>query len=394
MSRDGVCLVGYGETPYTRPKGKSKPLIVYLAEAISMALDNAGIKKRDVDGLAFNIGAEAPDCASMCEWLGFELSWLLRTDCGGAGGVVAARRAADAIQSGQADVIVCIGGAARTFGPERSSGQAGGKVRYGFESYQMDNFALPFAFAGPTTLFALIQRRYMEKYGLTPEQTGKIAISQRKNAELNENAFFRSPMTMEEYLNSRIINYPIRLLDCVAPVSGAAAYVIASERKAKQLTKHPIYLVSDYEKVNYQVGIKGGDRTGTGFEALPEKLFTDVKREEIDVVEAYDAFTIVVIVSLEGLGFFERGKAGEFIDSHDFTFSGDFPLNTGGGELSCGQAGGAGSYLHIAEAIRQLKGEAGARQVKGAKTCLVSAPGIPTGDVPLGYTSAIILQRR
>ena len=149
MSREGVCFVGYGETPYTRPKGASKPLVVYLAEAISMALDNAGLKKQDVDGIAFNVEASTADSASMCEWLGFELSWLLRTDGGGTGGVCGARRAADAIQAGQADVIVCVGAAARSFGQERAPGGAGGAVRYGFPSYQMDNFALPFGFAGP-----------------------------------------------------------------------------------------------------------------------------------------------------------------------------------------------------------------------------------------------------
>jgi len=169
---------------------------------------------------------------------------------------------------------------------------------------------------------------------------------------------------------------------------------MASERKAKELTDHPIYLVSDAEKINYQISIDSTRRSLTPHEALRDKLFSEIKREELDVIEIYDAYTIVVILQLEGLGFCEKGKVGEFLDSHDLTYSGDFPLNTGGGELSGGQAGSAGSYLPTVEAIRQLKGEAHGHQVPNAKTALVSVPGIPSVDVPLSYAAAMIMQRR
>lgn len=385
MRREGVCLVGYGETKYSRPKGKPKSLISYMAEAVALALDNSGLKKKDIGGLAMSIGAQYQDSASIAEWLGLELDWLLRLDCGGAAGVVSVRRAADAIQLGQVDVVVSVGANSRIKAP----GPLGG-----WESYQKDNFAIPYGFGGTNSYNALILRRYMADYGLTPEHLGKIAIAQRKNAEPNENALFRSPLTMEDYLNSRIVCDPLRLYDCVPVCNGAAAFVMTSERRARELTDHPIYLVSDCEKINYQMSNSSTTRVGTGFEALREKLFADVKREEIDFVEIYDAYTIVVILQLEGLGFFDKGKAGEFLESHDLTFSGDFPLNTGGGELSNGQAGVSGSYLHIAEAIRQLKGEAIGHQVKGAKTGLVSVPGVPSVDIPFSYAAAMILQRR
>jgi len=384
MQRAGECFVGYGETKYTRPKGNYRSFVSYLAEAIKMALDNAGLKKKDLNGLAI-AGFLPQNTPSIVEWLGLELDWLQQLDSGGAAGVVDARRAADAIQLGHVDVVVCVGAAARAI----SSGPSGA-----FESYQKNNWVLPYGFGGPNSYFALILRRYMEDNGLTAEQTGKIAISLRKNAEFNENALFRSPLTMEEYLNSRIICDPLRLYDCVAPCNGAAAFVMTSEKRAKELTDHPIYLVSDCEKINYQIDTNIADRGTSGFEALPEKLFSNCKIEEIDLVAIYDAYIMVTILQLEGLGFFEKGKAGEFIDSHDLTYNGDFPLNTGGGELSCGQAGPTGGYLHVVEAIRQLKGEAKGHQVKGAKTVLVSTPGMPSIDTTLNYAAAMILQRR
>jgi len=286
---------------------------------------------------------------------------------------------------GEIDVAVCVGVASRSI----SSGPIGG-----FESYQKDNFAVPYGYGGTNSLLALILQRYMADYGLTQEQMGKIAIAQRKNAEFNENALYRSPLTMEDYLNSRVVCDPLRLYDCVPPCNGAAAFVIASERVAKKLTEHPIYLISDGEKVNYQVSALPVDKAGTGFRALPEKLFVDVKREEIDLVEIYDAYTIAVAVQLHDLGFCLEGKLGEFMDAHDFTFSGDFPLNTGGGQLSGGQASTAGAFLPVVEAIRQLKEEANGHQVKGANTALVSASGEPSVDCPFIYTSAMVLQRR
>lgn len=386
MHREGVCFAGYGETPRIRPKGKDRSLIAYQSEAIALALENAGLKKSDVNGLAVNSHTDSNDAASIAEWLGFELDWLIRLDCGGAASVVAARRAADAIQLGQADVVVAFGASSRS----TTGGPGGGE----YLSYQQENFALPYGFGGPNSLFALILKRYMTDHGLTPEQIGKIAVAQRKNAESNENALFRTPMTIADYMSSRVICDPLRLYDIVPPCNGANAIVMTSERKAKELTEHPIYLVSDCEKIAYQAHVNSIERKWNPYAAFRDKLFAEVKLEDIDVVQMYDAYTIVVILQLEGLGFFEPGKAGEFLDRHDFTFSGDFPLNTGGGMLSGGQAGSAASFLPTVEAIRQLKGEAGIRQVKGARTALVSVPGIPSVDVPLDYSAAMILQRR
>jgi acetyl-CoA acetyltransferase len=381
MQREGVCIVGYGETKYSREK---RPVIMYMADAIKMALDNAKLKKGDVGGLAVTSMSLLDYPSWVAEQLGLELDWVQEIDCGGAAGVVGVRRAADAIQLGEIDVAVCVAG--------DSIGAAGMPVR--MRNYIYDNYMGVNGWGGPNSLFALTQRLHMAEYGTTREQLGKIAVSQRKNAELNENAFFRSPLTIEDYLNSRVIADPICLYDCVRVVSGAAAVVVASERKAKKLTEHQIYLVTDCEKSNYQVTNMAPDRLELGYKAFAKELFSKVSHREIDFAEIYDDYPIAVLMQLENLGFCPKGKGGEFIESHDLTISGDFPLNTGGGQLSVGQADLAGAYLPVVEAVRQLKGEAGSHQVKGAKTGLVTGLGLFGYHIPLACAAAMILQRR
>jgi len=387
MQREGVCLVGYGELPNTLPEAEglrsSFSYLPYLAEAVSLALDNARLKKKDVDGFALVRLAFPADTPAVAEELGLELDWVQGVDCGGASAVLSVRRAADAIQLGQIEVAVCAAGIVRYRGhPFR-----------GLPAYPTDNFMLPYGYGGPNSSFALTQQRHMAQYGTTLEQLGKIVVSFRQNAELNENALLRSPLTLEDYLNSRTISSPVRLYDCLRVCTGATAVVVASERKAKQITEHPIYLVSDAEKTNYQVDKPTPDRTVTGFATLGEELFSKVSREEIDFAEIYDDYPIAVLMQLEDLGFCDKGKGGQFIEQHDITVHGDFPINTGGGELSAGQAVGAGAMLHIVEAVRQLKGEAAARQLKKARTGLVTGLGLLGFDLPIMCAAAMILQR-
>jgi len=388
MQREGVCLVGYGEIPNAVPEAEglksSFSYLPYVAEAVSLALDNAKIKKKDIDGFALVRLAFPADTPAVAEELGLELNWVQGVDCGGASAVIAVRRAADAIQLGQIDVAVCAAAAVRYRGyPFR-----------GLPAYPTDNFMLPYGYGGPSSSFGLTERRHMAQYGTTLEQLGKVVVSFRKNAELNENALFRSPLTLDDYLNSRMISDPIRLYDCVRPCTGAGAVVLASEHIAKQIMKHPIYLVSDAEKANYQVDKPTADRTVTGFTALGDELFSKVSRDEINFAQIYDDYPIAVLMQLEDLGFCQKGQGGQFIESHDITVHGDFPINTGGGELSAGQAVGAGAMMHIVEAVRQLKGEAGAHQVKGARTGLVTGLGLLGFDIPIMCAAAMILQRR
>jgi acetyl-CoA acetyltransferase len=313
-----------------------------------------------------------------------EVDWVLNGDYGGAGGVMSARRAADAIECGHLDVAVLVGGNSfdKTVTHQRPL------------EYQRGNFVDVYGYGGPNSLMALIQRLHMERYGTTVEQIGKIAMAQRENALNNPQALFREPMTINDYVNARMISDPIRLLDCVMPCSGAECVVLASEEKARQLTDKLVYLVTDAEISHYQVANMLPDKTTFGTKVVGERIFNEIRREEIDLFEIYDDYPIAVMIQIEDLGYCNKGDGGKFVDAHDLTYKGDFPVNTGGGELSVGQAGLAGGFLHIVEALRQLRGEADGHQVKKAERALVTGIGWLNYGRNLGTTAALVLERR
>jgi acetyl-CoA acetyltransferase len=294
------------------------------------------------------------------------------------------RRAADAIEAGHIDLAVLVG--ANSFDKSVAHQR--------ILEYQRANYVDVYGYGGPNTLMALIQRLHMERFGTTLEQIGKIAVSQRENARQNPQALLRDPMRIEDYLKSRMISDPVRLFDCVMPCSGAECIVLASEEKAKQITDKLVYLVSDAEKVHYQIADMLPDKTTFGTKVLGERLFSEVKREDIDLFEIYDDYPIAVMIQIEDLGYCKKGDGGKFVEAHDLTYRGDFPVNTGGGQLSVGQAGLAGGFLHIVEALRQLRGEAGPRQVKKADRALVTGIGWLNYGRNLGTTAGLIMERR
>jgi acetyl-CoA acetyltransferase len=382
MRRKKVCLVGYGSTEYSRKS--DAPLLWYYAEAIRDALKRTGLRKKDIRGFSVTTQASPDYSPHVAEQLGLEVDWVLNGDYGGAGGVMSARRAADAIECGHLDVAVLVGGNSfdKTVTHQRPL------------EYQRGNFVDVYGYGGPNSLMALIQRLHMERYGTTVEQIGKIAMAQRENALNNPQALFREPMTINDYVNARMISDPIRLLDCVMPCSGAECVVLASEEKARQLTDKLVYLVTDAEISHYQVANMLPDKTTFGTKVVGERIFNEIRREEIDLFEIYDDYPIAVMIQIEDLGYCNKGDGGKFVDAHDLTYKGDFPVNTGGGELSVGQAGLAGGFLHIVEALRQLRGEADGHQVKKAERALVTGIGWLNYGRNLGTTAALVLERR
>lgn len=382
MRRKGVCFVGYGSTEYSRKS--EEPLLRYYAEAIRRALDQTGLKKSDIQGFSVTTQASPDYSPHVAEQLGLELDWVLNGDYGGAGGVMSVRRAADAIEAGHIDVAVLLGG--NSF--DKSV------VHQRPLEYQRANYVDVYGYGGPNSLMALIQRLHMERFGTTPEQIGRIAVAQRENARQNPQALLREPMSLEDYLNSRMISDPIRLFDCVMPCSGAECIVLASEERAKQVADKMVYLVTDAEKVQYQVGNMLPDKTTFGIKVVAERLFAEVKRDQIDFFALYDDYPIAVLIQIEDLGYCEKGEGGKLVERRDLTFKGDFPVNTGGGQLSVGQAGLAGGYLHLVEALRQLRGEAGPRQVSKAERALVTGIGWLNYGHNLGTTAGLVMERR
>jgi acetyl-CoA acetyltransferase len=382
MRRKKVCLVGYGSTEYSRKS--EAPVLWYYAEAIRNALRQTGLHKRDIRGLSITTQVSTDYSPHVAEQLGLEVDWVLNGDYGGAGGVMSIRRAADAIEAGHVDLIVLVG--ANSF--DRSIPQQRPL------EYQRANYVDVYGYGGPNTLMALIQRLHMAQYGTTLEQIGKIAMAQRENALNNPQALFREPMSYQDYFNSRMISDPIRLFDCVMPCSGAECVILASEERAKKITDKPVYLVTDAEISHYQVSNMLPDKTTFGMKIVGERIFSEVKREDIDLFEIYDDYPIAVMIQIEDLGYCKKGEGGKFVEAHDLTYKGNFPVNTGGGELSVGQAGLAGGFLHIVEALRQLRGEADGHQVKKAERALVTGIGWLNYGRNLGTTAALVMERR
>lgn len=383
MKRRAAAIVGYGRTPYSRPKAGEAFITIdeYLAWAAELALERAGMSKADFDGQGLGVAhAEAGHTvnwsAAVAEVLGISPRVLLRADQGGASAAALLIRAAAMIDAGVIDRALVLGAdtplsipsiaPGLPLSPERTRG-----VFWDFQG--------PFGVMGANSQFALVQTRYMHQYGIKPEQLGKVAVTARYHASLNPGAIYRKPFTVEEYLSSRMLSYPVRLFDCVPLVNGGLAYVVTSAQTAKSVTDKPVYLLGAGEVSNYYAGSRTRpDITVTGFvQAAPEAFkMAGVTHQDVDVFQPYDDYPMVVVLQLEDYGFCRKGEGGKFVEEHDLTFKGDFPLLSDGGQLSGGQPGGAiGGFMPLVEAAAQLRGEAGERQVKDAAIAAVSGFG-------------------
>jgi acetyl-CoA acetyltransferase len=247
---------------------------------------------------------------------------------------------------------------------------------------------------GPPGAFGLLSRRYEAQYGLDYRMLGKLAVTQRNHALLNENACekLRVPITIDDYMNSRMIADPIRLLDCVMRADGAAGLMMMSRKRAKQkgLTK-TIIPIGYAELTNFKGGENLVDVTKSGHEICGKKALdaAGLTIKDIAAFHPYDDFIIAILLQFEAFGFCKAGAGVQFIRDHDFSYNGDLPLNTGGGQISAGQA--ACSSHNLVEAVRQLQGEAGKRQVKDTRNALVTGIGWINYGRNWGSSAALVL---
>lgn len=384
MADRRACIVGAAETTFTRDSTRSA--VQLMAEAIDLAVADAGISLDSVDGLAVCTMSLPDDSPFLAEHLGLELGWVIKCDQGGASAVTSLIRAKHAIEAGYVDTVVCVGGGNR-------DGRLEHDVTLPIGDYSRRNFVAPLGYGGPNSLFGLIQRRHMHEHGTTLEQLGKIAVTQRRHAQLNPNALLTEDMDLDDYLGSRLIADPIRLLDCVMPCSGSAAVVLTAEDTLPaDLPHRPVRIAAAAESINHQVHEPLPDRLSTGMRALAPRLWRDVDRSDLDFLQLYDDYPIAVVMQLEDLGFAEKGAGGPFIEEHDISISGDLPINTGGGQLSCGQPRSTGGHLGVVEAVRQIQGRAGPRQVVDARRGLVTGIGHLAYSTNLLCTAAVVLE--
>jgi acetyl-CoA acetyltransferase len=378
---EGVFVVGAGQTPYE--KRTEKPVQRLIWEAADLALRSAGLGFREVNGLGVTCFTLGPDnVTTMAEHMGLTCRWLCQGLYGGASGISAMLQAARAIQHGDADVVVVLAADAFDVTSHMNMSRNPGQHDY----------MGPWGYGAANGVFAMHTRLYMEQFGASREDFGRLCIAQRENAMLNPNALLRTRLTMEDYLNARPIADPLRLFDCVLPCCGADAVVLASEAVARRLDVPLLRILGGGEMHNHPADDIYG--FSAGWELFRDRMWntTGCGPEEMDLVQLYDDYPVMEFVQLEGMGFAPRGAAAELIRKNDCTVRGSLPINTGGGQLSAGQCGASGGMIGVTELVTQLRHEAGARQVAGARRGVVSG----YGQVSYGRglsASAVVLGR-
>ncbi len=378
---DGVVLAAPVTVPYVRYSIRAAHW--WLARAFAGLLKKSGLKKEHVDGLTVSSFTLAPDTAiGLTQHLGVSPRWLDHIPLGGASGVVALRRAARAVQAGDADIVACIGGDTNHVDSFRLT-------LANFSQFARDA-VYPYGAGGPNASFAFLTAHYMKLHGATREDFGKLCVAQRANALEYDFSLFKKPLTLEQYLDARPIAEPLHLFDCVMPCAGADAFLVMGDRTAKALKLPYARLLGTIERHNAFASDPVQMRAGWALERDELYAQAGAGPKDMDFLQTYDDYPVISLMQMEDLGFCDKGEGPAFVRGHSFTHDGTFPLNTSGGQLSVGQAGAAGGFLGMVEAIRQLTGEAGERSVKNAKLGLVSGFGMINYDRGLGSGAAIL----
>ena len=367
-------IVGVADIPLNegRVSGGMNVLAIQ-AHAAKAALESAGLTFADVDGLltAGSWGIPGPGnmmTLTVAEYLGIQPRFMDGTQIGGASFEAHVAHAALALRAGYCEVALITYGSTQRSQRERSMAGRGPALTLQYEA--------PFGLPAPVGAYAMAAHRHMHEFGTTSGQLADIAVSTRAWAALNPAATHRDPLTREDVLASPMIAEPLHLLDCCLVTDGGGAIVMTTAERARDLRKPPIQVLGHGEATTHATITSMPDLTRTGAEKSGRLALemSGITRDELDVVEIYDSFTITVLLTLEALGFCGRGEGGAFVEGGRTGPSGDFPLNTNGGGLSCAHPGMYGLYLLI-EAARQLWGECGERQVPDARLALVHGTG-------------------
>jgi acetyl-CoA acetyltransferase len=339
------------------------------AAMIREALDDAGLALDDVDAVL-----SAGDAMGLPEFLGLQPRWVDSTMTGGASFEVHVQHAATAIALGLCDVAVSV--YAATPHSDRKEGRSDG-----FAGRRGGNFAAmaweaPFGLRMPIGGYALAASRHMAEFGTKPEQLAQIAVSTREWASRNPRARFQDPLTIDEVLASETVCSPLHTLDCCLRTDGAGAFVMTSAERARDLAKPPVYVLGVGTAVSHSMISQMPDLTTTATSTSGPIAFemAGIDHVDVDLVMLYDSFTITTLLLLEDLGFCTKGDGGPFVEDGKLGPGGSLSTNTNGGGLSYTHPGMYGVFL-IVEAARQLRGEAGDRQVPGCEIAVASGSG-------------------
>lgn len=366
-----VAIVGIGETRVGKIPGVSA--IEFQAEAARSAIMDAGVDPKEIDVVFSQSPYTQPtlmQSTQLLQYLGLSATLTATVDAGGASPATMVILAAMAISSGAYRMALCV------FGEDQASFRAGTSgVALGFLSGG-EEFHLPFGVTSPVVTYAMLAQRHMAVYGTTSRQLGAVAVSARKHASMNENAQKRELITIDDHQQSRMICSPLRLLDCCLISDGGGAVLLTSFRRARDCRKLPVYLLGfggRHTHHNHMI-CQAPDLLDHSAKESSEAAMrmARVTINDIDVAELYDSFTIKTILQIEALGLCKPGEGGAYAEAGSLELGSRVPVNTHGGLLSQGHIDG---MLHITEAVKQLRHEAGQRQVKGAEVALVTGSG-------------------
>jgi acetyl-CoA acetyltransferase len=339
-------------------------------QAASRALADAGLTKDDVDGFgSTGTGALAP--VEVAEYLGLRPTWADGTGVGGSTWEFMAEHAVEAIQAGHAEVIVLAYGS--TARADLKAKRRSANLSFG--SRGPTQFDAPY---GHTLIakYAMVAQRHMHEFGTTIDQLAEIAVSARQNAQFNPDAYYRDPITIEDVNSAPMIADPFTTLHCCIRSDGGGAVVLTTEERARDLAKNPVWVLGSGESTNITTMSEWDDFTSSPAVQSGQLAFerAGLKPGDVDVCQIYDAFTSMVLLSLEALGFCGKGEGGPFVEDGKLRVGGALPTNTDGGGLSSCHPGMRGMFLMV-EAVKQLRGEAGDRQVTDAQIACVNGTG-------------------
>lgn len=378
----GICEL----PPERRPSAPGAFTIEQYARLGAAAMADAGLDGRMVDGLVTgHLGESSAFVPStIAEYLGIGANFAEIVDLGGANAVGMVWRAAAAVELGICQAVLCVipgnwnvptSPLKPAPGQEERSWFGASSNLYGSPQAEFD---IPFGNLGQNAPYAQIARLYGAVYGYDERAMAKIAVDQRANACATPAAVFHGrPITIEDVLASPLIADPLHMLEIVMPCQGGAAVVVTHADLARRGRHRPVWIKGFGERVPYKTPTYAEDLLVSPITHAAQQAFdmSGLTRDDVDMVSIYDCYTITVLMTLEDAGFCEKGKGMQFVRDHDLTFRGDFPMNTGGGQLSFGQAGSAGGMHHVCDATRQLTGRADQAQVSGCDVAFVSGNG-------------------
>jgi acetyl-CoA acetyltransferase len=364
LKRGGAAIVGAAESDIGQV-GPGFNVIDLMAQGITHALDDCGLGLRDVDGVISACTQSRTSALNLSEYLGISPAFIDSTIVGGSSFMFHIQHALAAIQLGLCNVAVIAYGST-----QRSIGRQNASVR------EINPYETPYRPFLPSTAYALAASRHMHEFGTTREQMAAVAVAARQWALKNPVAWEKKPLTIEEVLAARMVSYPFTVRDICLVTDGGGAIVLVSPERAKSLKKKPVYVLGQGQAITHANISSMPDLTVTGALESGRQAYAmaGLAAKDIDVVELYDAFTINTILFLEDLGFCKKGEGGSFVSGGRIAPGGSLPVNTNGGGLSYCHPGMYGLFLLI-EAVRQLRGECGERQVKGAETAIAHGNG-------------------